>query len=156
MCTLGRPVEAIGDGWSLLILREAFNGARRFGEFQKGLGLARNILASRLRRLVAHGILETAPASDGSAYAEYVLTQKGRALFPVLVALRQWGEAHFFGSAEKPVRLVDLKNGRSVRPLEVRAEDGRALNPEDTVVVWPDGRPIGHPAPSLRRSRRAA
>src|SRR5688572_33038504 len=104
-CPVARPLDAIGDWWSLLIVRDAFDGLRRFGEFQRSLGLAKNILASRLRNLVAHGILETVPASDGSAYHEYVLTSKGRDLFPLLVALRQWGERHFFAPGETHVRL---------------------------------------------------
>src|SRR4030088_2666993 len=95
-CAVARPLDAIGDGWSLLIIRDAFDGLRRFGEFQKNLGLAKNILSARLHSLVAYGLLQTVPASDGSPYQEYVLTAKGRGLFPVLVALRQWSEEYFF------------------------------------------------------------
>lgn len=134
-CPVARPLDAIGDWWSLLIVRDAFDGLRRFGEFQKNLGLAKNILAARLRNLVAHGILETVPASDGSAYQEYVLTEKGRGLFPLLVALRQWGEDFFFTSGESHVQLVDRKRGQPVRRLELRSQDGRLLGPDDTVVA---------------------
>lgn len=134
-CPVARPLDAIGDWWSLLIVRDAFDGLRRFGEFQKSLGLAKNILAVRLRNLVEHGVLELAPASDGSAYSEYVLTEKGLALFPVLVALRQWGEAYFFDADESHVALVDAKSGRPVRKLELRSHDGRLLGPKDTLVV---------------------
>ncbi|HKT27012.1 helix-turn-helix domain-containing protein [Dyella sp.] len=137
LCGVARPMDAIGDGWSLLIVRDAFGGSRRFGEFQKSLGLAKNILAARLRHLVAHGILETIEASDGSAYQEYVLTEKGRGLFPLLVALRQWGEAFFFEPGETHARLVDRKTGRAVPKLEPRARDGRVLKPEDTAVQVP-------------------
>jgi len=133
-CPIARALDVIGDWWSLLIIRDALLGKRRFGEFQKSLGLAKNILAARLRNLVEHGILETAPASDGSAYQEYVLTKKGLALFPLLVALRQWGEEYFFAPEENHVRLVDLKTGRPVRKLELRAHDGRLLGPYDTQV----------------------
>ncbi len=91
-CPIARSLDAIGDWWSLLIIRDAFLGVRRFSEFQTSLGLARNILTVRLRTLVEQDILTTAPASDGSAYREYVLTPKGRGLFPILVALRQWSE----------------------------------------------------------------
>lgn len=137
LCGVARPLDAIGDWWSLLIVRDAFGGARRFGEFRKSLGLAKNILSVRLRNLVAHGIMEVVPASDGSAYQEYVLTAKGRGLFPLLVALRQWGEDFFFEPDEAHVLLVDKKKGLPVRKLELRSEDGRALGPEDTVVLWP-------------------
>jgi DNA-binding HxlR family transcriptional regulator len=134
LCGVARPLDAIGDGWSLLIVRDAFDGLRRFGEFQKSLGLAKNILAARLRHLVAHGILDTVPASDGSAYQEYVLTEKGRGLFPLLVALRQWSDEFFFAPSETHAVLVDKRASVPVRKLELRAQDGRVLKPEDTVV----------------------
>ncbi|MBO9328240.1 transcriptional regulator [Achromobacter sp. HZ01] len=137
-CPVARSLDAIGDWWSLLIVRDAFDGLRRFGEFQKSLGVAKNILSDRLRTLTAHGILAAAPASDGSAYQEYVLTEKGRALFPVIVGLRQWGEDHYYGPAEPHSLLIDRKRGQPVRRLEVRAQDGRPVGPEDTVVQKTD------------------
>ena len=99
-CAVARALDTIGDWWSLLIIRDAFFGRRRFGEFQKSLGLARNILAARLRKLVDHGVLKLVPASDGSAYQEYVLTEKGRGLDVVLIALRQWGESFLYEPGE--------------------------------------------------------
>lgn len=134
LCPVARPLDAIGDWWSLLIVRDAFDGLRRFGEFQKSLGLAKNILSARLKNLVEHDVLKTVPASDGSAYQEYVLTEKGRGLFPLLVALRQWGEDYFFQPSEGHVTLVDRQRGKPVRRLELRAQDGRLLEPEDTYV----------------------
>ena len=130
---MARSLDAIGDGWSLLIVRDAFDGLRRFGEFQKNLGMAKNILSDRLRTLTAHGILEAAPASDGSAYQEYVLTEKGRGLFPVIVGLRHGARTTTTvrGSAlgtDRPQR------GQPVRRLEIHAQDGRRLEPDDTVV----------------------
>jgi DNA-binding HxlR family transcriptional regulator len=133
-CPVARPLDVIGDGWSLLIVRDIFDGLHRFGELQKNLGVAKNILAARLRNLVEHGILETVPVADGSEYQEYVLTEKGRALFPILVALRQWGEDYFFDPQELGVHLVDRKRGQPLKRLELRAHDGRLLTPEDTVV----------------------
>ncbi|MFJ2770734.1 winged helix-turn-helix transcriptional regulator [Streptomyces sp. NPDC087300] len=133
-CPVARSVDAIGDWWSLLIVRDAFDGSRRFGEFQRGLGVAKNILTARLRSLVAGGVLASVPASDGSAYREYVLTEKGRALFPVIVALRQWGEGNFFEPGEPHSELVDRRRGERLRPLEVRSADGRRLEPDDTTV----------------------
>lgn len=140
LCGVARPLDAIGDWWSLLIVRDAFDGLCRFGEFQRNLGLAKNILSVRLRNLVTHGILEIVPASDGSAYQEYVLTAKGRGLFPLLVALRQWGEDFFFEADEAHVLLVDKKKDLPVRKLELRSQDGRVLRPEDTIVVQPSNR----------------
>jgi DNA-binding HxlR family transcriptional regulator len=133
-CPIARPLDAIGDWWSLLIIRDVFDGLHRFGQLQKSLGLAKNILSSRLRNLLDHDILETVPASDGSPYEEYVLTEKGRGLFPLLVALRQWGEDYFFGPAEGHVLLVDRQRGQPVRRLELRSQDGRLLNAADTMV----------------------
>src|SRR6266700_4855796 len=126
-CPIARSLEAIGDWWSMLITREALFRSRRFGEFQKGLGLARNILTVRLRALVDQGILQTAPASDGSAYQEYLLTPKGRGVFPILVALRQWSEEFSCENSGFKTLLVDRNKGRPVRKLEIRAEDGRLL-----------------------------
>jgi len=133
-CPIARSLEAIGDWWSLLIIREALFGLRRFGEFQSKLGMAKNILSARLHSLVDHGILATAPASDGSAYQEYVLTPKGRGTFPILVALRQWSEEFDDHPEQITTILVDREKGRPVKKLEMHAEDGRLLSPADTMV----------------------
>ena len=133
-CPIARSLDALGDWWSLLIIRDAMMGLRRFSEFQKNLGLAKNILTVRLRALVDHGILKTAPASDGSAYQEYLLTPKGRGVFPVLVALRQWSEEFSFSSDSCATLLVDREKGRPIQKLELRAQDGRLLGAGDTEV----------------------
>ncbi|MBB5051575.1 DNA-binding HxlR family transcriptional regulator [Afipia massiliensis] len=137
LCPIARTLDAIGDWWSLLIIRDALIGARRFSQFQKNLGVAKNILTVRLRSLVAQGILEVQPASDGSAYQDYVPTEKARALFPVLVALRQWGEEYAFKPGETCSSLVDRKNGLPLGKLQIRAQDGRLLDQTDTKVVAP-------------------
>jgi DNA-binding HxlR family transcriptional regulator len=130
-CPIARSLDSLGDWWSLLIIRDAFLGLRRFSEFQKNIGLAKNILTVRLRALVEHGILKTVPASDGSAYQEYVLTPKGRGVFPVLVALRQWSE-EFSGERDGfATLLVDRDKGRPVKKLELHAADGRLLGDRD-------------------------
>ncbi len=133
-CPIARSLNAIGDWWSMLIIREAWFGSSRFGEFQKKLGLAKNILTVRLRALVDQGILTTAPASDGSAYLEYLLTPKGRGVFPIMVALRQWSEEFDARPEEIATILVDKENGRPVRKLELHSEDGRLLTPADTTL----------------------
>jgi len=137
VCPIARTLDAIGDWWSLLIIRDALIGARRFSQFQKNLGVAKNILTVRLRTLVAQGILEVQPASDGSAYQDYVPTAKARALFPVLVALRQWGEEYAFKPGETCSSLVDRKDGLPLDKLQIRAHDGRVLDQADTKVVAP-------------------
>jgi DNA-binding HxlR family transcriptional regulator len=133
-CPIARSLDVIGDWWSLLIIRDASLGRRRFGEFQKSLGLAKNILTVRLRTLVDQGILKTAPASDGSAYQEYVLTPKGRGVFPILVALRQWSEEFDERPEEIGTVLVDREKGRPVRKLELYSQDGRLLTAADTAL----------------------
>jgi DNA-binding HxlR family transcriptional regulator len=130
-CAVARSLSVIGDWWSLLIIRDALAGTRRFGEFQKKLGLAKNILATRLRKLVAEGIMQSAPASDGSAYNEYVLTEKGEALYLVIVALWQWGEAYSFAPGELKSAMVDRAKHERLAQLELRASDGRMLGPRD-------------------------
>src|SRR6185295_2729831 len=133
-CPIARSLEAIGDWWSLLIIREALFGLRRFGEFQSKLGMAKNILSARLHALVDHGILATAPASDGSAYQEYVLTPKGRGTFPILVALRQWSEEFDERPEEIATILVDKEKGRPVRKLELYSQERRLLGVDDTAL----------------------
>lgn len=133
-CPVLRSLAVIGDRWSLLILRDAFDGLRRFGDFQRSLGVARNILSDRLHKLVGAGILKTQNAQDGSAYQEYVLTGKGEGLFPVLVALRQWGEAYLFQRGQRHSVLIDRHSGQPVPGLKVLAADGSLLPPEQTEV----------------------
>ncbi|CAM3881461.1 helix-turn-helix domain-containing protein [Pseudomonas wadenswilerensis] len=132
-CPVARSLDAIGDWWSLLIVRDAFDGLKRFSEFQRNLGLAKNILSTRLRQLVEHQIFELVPVSEGSAYQEYVLTEKGLGLFPLIVGLRQWGEAFYFAEGEAHSQLVDREHGKPVKALELRAADGRLLGPHDCV-----------------------
>jgi DNA-binding HxlR family transcriptional regulator len=145
-CPIARSLDAIGDWWSLLIIRDALLGRRRFGEFQKSLGLARNILTVRLRALVDRGILELRPASDGSAYQEYVPTPKGRGIFPIIVALRQWSEEFDERPEEITTILVDRARGRPVKKLELHSRDGRLLGFGDTTLK---------PRPAAKSPRRA-
>ena len=133
-CPVARAVDVIGDRWSLLLVRDAFDGITRFSDFQRSLGLARNILASRLKDLVGAGILEVVPGADGSAYHEYALTPKGRELFTVLVALRQWGEDHLFEENEPRSVLLDTTHERRLQRLEVIDSTGRPLRSSDTFV----------------------
>jgi DNA-binding HxlR family transcriptional regulator len=127
-CPVARSMEAIGDCWSMLIIRDAMLGKKRFGEFQKSLGVAKNILSMRLRALVDDGLLKLEPAADGSAYQDYVLTEKGRAVFPIMVALRQWAEEFAFRPGEATNIMVDRETGQRIRKLELRAADGRLLH----------------------------
>ena len=136
-CPIARALDVIGDWWSLLIIRDAVLGQRRFGEFQKSLGIAKNMLTARLKLLVDEGILRLQPASDGSAWQEYVLTDKGCALQTVLVALSQWGNEFLFAENECGTVLVDSEQRKPLRKLLLIADDGRELTPEEIVAKLP-------------------
>lgn len=133
-CPVARTVDVVGDRWSLLIVRDVFDGIRRFSALQRSLGLARNILTDRLRNLVEQGILEIRPASDGTAYHEYALTEKGSDLFNILVALRQWGEQHLFAEGEPHSVLLGVESGLPIRRLELRDADGGPVTHRDAYV----------------------
>src|ERR1700754_93392 len=134
LCAIARSLDVIGDWWSMLIIRDAIGGSRRFSEFQQNLGAARNILTTRLRSLVEEGILMRAPASDGSAYQEYLVTEKGMALVPVLVALAQWGSEYQFKGREVRSVPVDVRKGRPLKKIQLRSEDGRLLKPRQVLM----------------------
>ena len=130
-CAIARTLAAVGDWWSLLIVRDALNGSRRFGEFQRNLQLAKNILTTRLHKLVNEGIFIVQPASDGSAYKEYVLSEKGEHLYVVMIALWQWGEAYSFPPNELNLEMVDLPSGQRLPPVQVLSAEGRVLGPRE-------------------------
>lgn len=130
-CPVARTLEVIGDRWSLMIIRDAFDDIRRFSEFQQSLGIARNILTARLKALVEVGIFDVCPASDGSAYKEYVLTEKGQEVFPIVVSLRQWGERFEFQPEETRSVLLDNASGHALMPMVVRSSAGQPLRPSD-------------------------
>ena len=136
-CPLSRGYNAIGDWWSLLIVSQLLlNGPRRFGEIQESLKLARNILTARLKKLVEEGIVEKVSAVDGRAHQPYALTATGHDLYTVVVALRQWGDAHFPMAGEcGGYVLVDAKRGEAIPPVQVRSADGRVLGPGDLRIA---------------------
>ena len=133
-CPVARSVDLIGDRWSLLIVRDAFDGVRRFGDFQSGLGVARSVLTNRLKHLVQTGIFEVRPASDGTSYQEYVLTPKGQSLFPVVVAFRQWAEQYLFEADEARSQLVDTVTGQPLGLMQPVTVQGQVIAPEQTRV----------------------
>ena len=134
-CGISAALEVVGERWSFLILRGAFNGLQHFEEFQATLGIARNILSNRLARLVEHEILKRQADSADRRKIVYRLTDKGKALLPVLIALRQWGERWVSGVPSNPV-LVDRATRLPVEQIAVRAADGRPLTLGD--LDWVD------------------
>ncbi|MFN3469349.1 MAG: winged helix-turn-helix transcriptional regulator [Novosphingobium sp.] len=134
-CGLPLALEAMGERWSFMILRAAFNGIRHFEDFLEALGIARNILSNRLSRLVEAGILKREHCADDRRRIEYRLTPKGLDLLPAMLALRQWGEKWQLGVPANPV-LCDARDGRPIAPITIHAHDGRALSPAD--LTWRD------------------
>ena len=115
-CSIARTLEVIGDRWTLLILRDAFRGVRRFDELQHDLGIARNVLTDRLHKLVDHGVLEKTPYQYRPARYEYRLTPKGVDLSPALVALMRWGDKWLSEDGRPPIVLDPQGVRRAARP----------------------------------------
>jgi DNA-binding HxlR family transcriptional regulator len=150
-CALPAALEAMGERWSFLILRAAFNGLHHFEEFQSTLGIARNILANRLGRLVDHGILSREPMADDRRKVEYRLTEKGAELLPAMLALRQWGEKWESGAPSTPV-LVDQRDLQPIGKIAILSHDGRPLGLHD--LSWAHAEDI-RPLEPLRVVRAA-
>jgi DNA-binding HxlR family transcriptional regulator len=125
-CGLPIALEAMGERWSFMILRAAFNGVMHFEEFLSELGIARNILANRLGRLVENGILYRTPCPDDRRKVEYRLSTKGVELLPAMIALRQWGEKWGTGMPSKPI-LADHRDQKPIMPVSIHSHDGRVL-----------------------------
>ncbi len=128
-CSVARTLSVVGEKWTLLILRDAFYGVRRFGALQQRLGVARDVLSARLKALVEHGLLERAAyrEADQRERWEYRLTAAGRDLFPVIVALLEWGDRHLAPAEGGPVALVHLDCGAPVE-LQLHCAAGHRLS----------------------------
>lgn len=146
-CGIARALHVIGDWWTLLIVREAFIGRQRFSEFQKSLGLARNILSTRLKKLVDEGIFQIEIDNTAPSVHRYALTAKGEQLYIVLNALWQWGEKFCFVPDELKYAIVDCATEKPVARLQLKAQDGRTLGPRDFRLVL-------KPAPAPKPTRR--
>ncbi|NMO04477.1 helix-turn-helix transcriptional regulator [Gordonia sp. TBRC 11910] len=133
-CAIARASAILGERWVWPILRQAFNGAHRFEEFQRGIGLSRNILTDRLHALIAGGILERRPDPDGGTRTQYGLTRKGHALFPVYVAMMEWGN-EWTGLADPPVELLHKPCGHRMHARVVCSECGQDISDRDTEPV---------------------
>jgi DNA-binding HxlR family transcriptional regulator len=138
-CGLPLALEVMGERWSFMILRAAFNGVCHFEDFL-GVGIARNILANRLAKLVEHGIMCREPVPDDRRKVEYGLTDKGVDLLPAMLALRQWGEKYGLGVPSNPV-LVDRRDHKPIGRIEVRGHDGRVLGWHE--LQWRDRSELG-------------
>ena len=126
-CSVARTLDVIGDKWSLLILRDAFYGVRRFDDFRLDLGVARNILTDRLNKLVDHGVLERVPYEERPPRYEYRMTTKGRDLLPVLLVMMKWGDRWATDESSAPTTLTHTTCGHKTEAVAVCSECGDEL-----------------------------
>lgn len=133
-CSIARTLELIGERWTLLVLRDVFLGRRRFDDIQESLGVARNVLASRLRRLTDEGILERRPYQQRPERFEYFLTEKGLDLWPVLVSLMAFGDRHLAEDGP-PMRLIHKGCGGEVDDRRICRRCGRHLSVREARAV---------------------
>ena len=138
-CSIARTLDHVGSWWSLLIIRDAMMGARRFKHFQRNLGIARNTLTNRLNDLVDGGVLERVPAADGYAHEEYALTERGRDLAPVIIALGQWGDK-WVAHEKGPSTVVTVRETDEPLPrIWPRLETGELLALDQVGMRWANG-----------------
>jgi DNA-binding HxlR family transcriptional regulator len=152
-CSIARSLEVIGEWWTLLILRDAFFGITRFEEFQERLGIARNILATRLQTLVDHGVLERRCYEEARGRYDYLLTEKGKALWPVLVTIRQWGDEWVVGEGQERVALVHTNCGEHTTGVLTCDHCGEPLERRDVRIVAGPGLDDSSMLPTPTRSR---
>jgi DNA-binding HxlR family transcriptional regulator len=130
-CGIAQALEVLGDWWTLLIVRNAFFGMRRFGDFEANLGIAKNVLSARLQHLVDHEILAKVDVGEQGQRFEYRLTEKGEALLPLLTVLREWSDEWVFGRGKEPVIVKDRRTNRRIPKLRVTDADGNPLGRRD-------------------------
>jgi DNA-binding HxlR family transcriptional regulator len=133
-CSIARSLEVVGEWWTLLVVREAFFGTRRFSDFEANLGIAKNVLSERLAKLVTAGVLERRPVVGRGNPADYALTAKGRDLFPVIIALMQWGD-RWANKGGPPTRVRDRETGEDIAAIAVTSSRGRPLAVRDAFVT---------------------
>jgi len=134
-CPVARGLSVIGDRWTLMVLRDCFLGVRRFEAMQGRLGITRHVLADRLRKLEADGVLRREVYQERPLRHEYRLTEKGKALYPVLVALIGWAEAHVPAEGPTAITLVSRETGERVEPVLTDARTGRAISHRDVTAL---------------------
>lgn len=130
-CSIAATLEVIGDPWTLLVIRDAFQGVSRFEQWQERLGVARNVLAARLKTLVQHGVLEAKLYSERPPRNEYVLTAKGKDLYGVLVTLHGWGAKHVYGETDAGFVMVHEHCGHDLKPRIACGHCGEIVKPRD-------------------------
>jgi len=132
-CSVAQALEVLGDWWTLLLVREAFFGTTRFKDFERNLGIAKNILAARLDHLVERGVFRREPVGEEGRRYEYRLTPMGKDLLTVVTALREWADRWVYGEGNEPLVLRNPRTGERPPPLRLRDDDGALLNPRELV-----------------------
>ncbi|MDJ0789725.1 MAG: helix-turn-helix domain-containing protein [Myxococcota bacterium] len=128
-CGVAQALDQVGDWWTLLIVRDAFFGSTRFAQFEESLGIAKNILSDRLRKLVDHQVLSKERLDEPGNRFEYRLTEKGRDLWIVLTAMRLWSDKWVFGRDKAPLVVAEQDTGRALTALLAVGEDGKPVDP---------------------------
>ncbi|WP_066959273.1 helix-turn-helix domain-containing protein [Microbulbifer sp. Q7] len=141
-CSVACALNEVGDWWSLLVIKQAMLGTRRFVDFQKSLGIAKNILCDRLSRLVENGVMTRVNVGEHGTRYEYRLTEKGRDLFTVVVALRQWSER--WNGGKDAMQLVARTTGEAIAQVAVQNAAGEVLSVRDVLFVDENGEPLAH------------
>ena len=154
-CSVARTADILGDWWTPLVIRSAFLGARRFEHFTENLGIPRNVLSERLARLVDEGIMEKRAYQERPVRYQYHLTEKGVALYPVIVSMLEWGNQWLEWEVDPPVHLVDRETGERLEPVLVDRRTGKELEPRKTRAVYQDGRGARPTAATGRGAARA-
>ena len=138
-CSVADALQLIGEWWTILIIREAFFGTRRFEDFQRHLGIARNILTARLRTLCDTGILDRVPVKEGAKRHEYKLTNMGHDLLPTIIAISQWGDRWLHEETGAPVKYLERATGEEIEDIVVLSRDGCQLSEWDLKLVPGEG-----------------
>jgi DNA-binding HxlR family transcriptional regulator len=146
-CSVAQSLEVVGEWWTLLILRDCFLGVSRFEEFVDRLGIARNVLTDRLDTLVDAGVLRRRPYDEARGRHDYLLTEKGRALWPVMTALRQWGDEWILGEGNEPILLEHRDHGHHTTVQMTCDECGEILDARSVRAVPGPGATDALPAP---------
>jgi DNA-binding HxlR family transcriptional regulator len=133
-CSVAQSLDVLGDWWTLLIVREALFGTRTFSRFERNLGIAKNILALRLQRLVEQQILRRVDVGQHGTRYEYQLTEKGADLITVIESLRQWSDRWVYGEGREPVHVVDKRTGQPIPPLVIRDDAGEPMSMGNVAV----------------------
>jgi len=134
-CSIAQSLEVLGDWWTLLVVREAFLGSRRFADFEANLAISKNILSQRLEHLVQHGVLNRVNVGVHGTRYEYALTVMGKDLATLLSALRQWGDRWVYGAGNEPLLVVDRRTGRPIPRLRILGQDGTPLRSSDLALL---------------------